>query len=286
MKIGIWPFDHDRDKREGSSRIRCEWLIKYWPEAEEYKIGKNYDVILFQKVYFPEFMERFNGIKIMDFCDPEWLEGLPVRKCIELADAVTVSSEGLYQFFNIAIKNKPVKLIKDRVDMEINKQKKIHKGQAKTVVWFGYSQNAHVLKDTIKRLKEFDLDLIIISDNNVSKSLCGTLNADYLDKIKFYHFNEKTYNEQIIKGDIVLLPQSIRPRDRFKSENKTVHSWSLNMPVANTLEGLIRLMDESERIKETEKNMKIVLEEYQVKKSVEEYKKLIDEIKSSRFDRI
>ena len=51
------------------------------------------------------------------------------------------------------------------------------------------------------------------------------------------------------------------------------------MPVAKTLEDLVRLMDEKERIIETEKNMKIVLEEYQVQKSVEEYRELINSLK-------
>lgn len=278
MKIAILPFDHDRRKREGSSRIRCEWLLKYWPEAEEFKIAKKYDAIIFQKVYFPEFMEKYDGIKIMDFCDPDWLSALPVRKCIELADAITVSSEGLYKFFTDMIKNKPVKLIKDRVDMEFNHQKKVHKGTAKKVVWFGYSHNSHVLKSVIKRLKEYNLELIIITDQDVSQSICGTLNADYMEKIKFYQFNGNTYNDHLIEADIVLLPNSLKRKDRFKSENKTIHAWSLNMPVAKTLEDLIRLMDEKERIIETEKNMKIVLEEYQVQKSVEEYRALINSL--------
>ena len=51
MKVAFWPFDFDRRKREGSSRIRCEWVVKHWKEAEEYQIGKNYDVIIFQKIY-------------------------------------------------------------------------------------------------------------------------------------------------------------------------------------------------------------------------------------------
>jgi hypothetical protein len=52
------------------------------------------------------------------------------------------------------------------------------------------------------------------------------------------------------------------------------------MPVANTLEDLIRLMDEGERIKETNEKMKIVKTQYQVQQSIDEYRELIAEIKN------
>ena len=72
MKIGICTmekFDNRVVNSVGSSRIRVRWLLKYWPEAEEYIIGKEYDVLIFQKVYWKPMMQSFEGIKILDICE-------------------------------------------------------------------------------------------------------------------------------------------------------------------------------------------------------------------------
>ena len=76
----------------GSSRIRARWLLPYWKEAEEYVIGKKYDVIIFQKVFWSSFKENGNykGIKILDLADPDWLENKPVFEYIDWVDATTV----------------------------------------------------------------------------------------------------------------------------------------------------------------------------------------------------
>jgi len=52
----------------GSSRIRMRWLLPYWEEAEEYVIGKKYEIMIFQKVYWGAMMEAFEGIKLLDLC--------------------------------------------------------------------------------------------------------------------------------------------------------------------------------------------------------------------------
>lgn len=281
MKVAFWPFDSDRDKEVGSSRIRCRWPIKYWQEAEEYKIAKKYDVIIFQKIYFGDFLDYYKGIKILDLCDPDWLSGLWVKEVIEKSDAVTCSSEGLYNFIK-TITKKPVRYIRDRLDLEIMKQKKIHKGSAKSVIWYGYSHNAHTLQPTIRRLKEYGLKLIIVSDNNPTKEILGTMNADYKDNVSFYPYSIKTINDFIVKADIVLLPPSLKPNARFKSDNKITNARALNMPVAINSDDLFRLLSEEERIKETDKHYIKTRMECDIRKSVEEYKQLIKEIQDGK----
>ena len=54
------------------------------------------------------------------------------------------------------------------------------------------------------------------------------------------------------------------------------------MPVASTLDELKRFVDPNERIKESEKNLNIVKELYDVRLSVKDYEELIDEIKKTK----
>jgi len=69
MKIGIYTFElKDGRKDIGSSRIRGHWLAKYWPEAEIFKYGKQYDVVIFQKAYDLHYASEFKGLKILDLC--------------------------------------------------------------------------------------------------------------------------------------------------------------------------------------------------------------------------
>ena len=61
-------MDNRKLNSVGSSRIRIRWLLNHWPEAEEYKIGKEYEVLIFQKVFWGSMMENFKGIKVLDLC--------------------------------------------------------------------------------------------------------------------------------------------------------------------------------------------------------------------------
>ena len=97
MKIGYYLFEDVHGKANAaSSRMRGHWMVKHWPEAEIYKRGKKYDVMIFQKVYFPEFSEVFKGFKILDICDPDWLN--PIARFIEMiesVDALTCPTESI-----------------------------------------------------------------------------------------------------------------------------------------------------------------------------------------------
>lgn len=82
----------------GSSRIRARWLCDFWPEAQEYHVGEKYDVIIFQKAYWQEMMVKFDGIKIFDLCDPDWLIPRPVVESAQLCDAVVTSTQALADY--------------------------------------------------------------------------------------------------------------------------------------------------------------------------------------------
>ena len=62
MKIGFLTFEQFYGRKDiGSSRIRAQWLVNHWPEAELFKMGEKYDVIIYQKVYWPE---NVNGVEL------------------------------------------------------------------------------------------------------------------------------------------------------------------------------------------------------------------------------
>ena len=185
----------------GSSRIRARWVYERWDEAEEYRIGGKYDVLIFQKVYWENMMEQFQGIKILDLCDPDWLEGRDVMKYCNLCDAVTTSTEALAEYIRKFVKV-PVTCIPDRVALEEHKPiKKDHKRTVKSAVWYGYSHNAHYLDNTLYHLARYNIGLTAITDRgwNPSNAPVTIVNKGY---------NYPGIHEELIKHDIVLLPDT------------------------------------------------------------------------------
>lgn len=271
MKIGMITmeyFDNRKPGSVGSSRIRGDWIAKYWDECEMFKTGVEYDVLIFQKAYWKEMVESFDGKKFFDICDPDWLDHRPVVNMINLCDGVVTSTEALAeQIRKFDINGKPVICIPDRVDLEWSKPvKQLHKGKAKSVVYFGYSSNANrVLDMAVDGLRRRGLSLTVISD------------SPYHSNDFFVKYEEDTVNEEIIRHDIVLLPQapSSNYRFQFKSNNKTIQSWALGMPVATNGEELDRFLDADERNKEVKIRLQEVKDKWDVNLSVKEWKKFI-----------
>ena len=272
----LWEKIHNR-KDIASSRVRGHWMIKYWPEAEILVYGKKYDTIIYQKAYQVEHAKRFDGIKILDECDPSWVEYQPLREMIEYVDAITCPTEVMADLFR-QMTDKPVVVIPDRQDMEYCKCKKVHKGRAKEVVWHGYAHNSYVLSQTMMALSRLELDISIISNEMINlDSMSESYTGEKIND-RFTKWNVDTFCQEFIKSDICLMPPVWKPNDRFKSSNKTTLAWSLGMPVATNAEELEKFMDEGERIKEAEKNLKIIQEQYRIEQSVEQMKNLIKQI--------
>uniref|UniRef100_A0A7C4U4C6 Glycosyltransferase family 1 protein n=1 Tax=Caldisericum exile TaxID=693075 RepID=A0A7C4U4C6_9BACT len=277
MRIGFVLFEKWHNRKDiASSRYRGHWIIKYWPEAEVFKQGQKYDAVIYQKVYWLEHAQQFEGIKILDICDPDWLEGHMVKEMVDLVDAVTCSTEVLARFMR-QLTDKPVIVIPDRQDLEYCKEKKIHRGKAKSCVWFGYSHNSHVLRQTIPYLMELGLKLTMIAEKPIVLSGYGDEGFKQYESWKLWKLD--TVGREIIKHDIALLPYSIRLKDQYKSNNKMTYAWSLGMPVATNYDELRRFIDEKERKKEAEKRLREVREKYDVRQSVVQFKELVGRLK-------
>jgi hypothetical protein len=271
MKIGAILFENYWQRKNiGGSRIRGHWLIKNIPDMELYCQGKQYDVLYFQKVYWKEMARAFKGIKILDICDPDWLDGVEIVGYLKEMDAVTVSTEKLKEDLE-KFTDKPVYVIKDRIDFDTLPPPKNHNGKAKKVVWFGYSGNAEVLNPTLTKLRKLGLTLKVISEGMYQGSECTIENVKW---------NEETVNAEIQEADIALLPESLVGKGVYKSQNKTEMAKCLGLVVAKNPVELELYMDGTERQKAVDEWF--ASKEYadcNVKQSSEELLNIINGIK-------
>lgn len=273
MKIGFVLFENYLQRKNiGSSRIRGKWVIKYLNripgvEAEEFIQGKLYDVIVFQKVYWKEMAKAFNGIKILDICDPDWLDGAEIVNFAEYVDFITCPTEALAENLK-NMTEKPVYIIPDGEDLEVLPPPKTHEGIAKKIVWFGYSHNISVLDPTYYKIKTMGLILKVISDANLNTQECRVENVKW---------DIESVDKEIQEADFALLPDRSDGRFKFKSNNKTIHSWALGLPVAKNPKDMERFMDPKERREEALARYQEVREKFSVESSANSLYKLIQE---------
>lgn len=264
----------------GSTKIRVHNLIKYWPDFSLYRYGDLPDVMIFQKVYVGKdykFPKTLPCIKILDIADPDWLEGVPIKETVDAMNAITCPTEPLAEFIR-QLTDKPVRVIKDRFDLTEFPSCKIHRGQAKTVVWFGYHHNASALKLAVQSIERRGLKLKVIADQDPFASRWASKPSEFENNYEFVKYRPDTAYLEIQKADVCVLPKMNRPQDRFKSENKTVIAQLLGLPVATTADELDEFMTAEQRNKAVDTVYDIVRKEYDVNKSIKEYKDLIDEI--------
>lgn len=268
----------------GSSRIRARWVAKYWDEASEYQLGEYADVMIFQKAWWEKMVYEFPGIKIFDICDPDWFESIrPHFSVMSACDAVTTSTQPLADYIKKILPDMRVKCIPDRVDLEEHAVSEGIKNswaadKAKTIVWFGYSHNFHVVEKTLDLLMKHGLRLTVISDQNLR--LMAGYEALKIHNVKY---NYETVHDIIARHDLALLPENPTFKGEFKSNNKDLTAMALGVPVVKLPEDLERLMSSEERKKASEQGLKEVKEKYDVRLSVQEYKDLINEIKKDKM---
>ena len=279
---------HNKIPAAGSTHIRVSQLIKYWDEAELYKYGENPDVLIFQKVYAAQdyqFPRHFENIKILDLCDPDWLDGVSgVKETIDCVDAVTVSSKALQTFVQ-QMTDKPVVHVPDRFDISVIPKPKKHSGEATTVVWFGYRHNAGALRYAMPLINELGLDLIVISNDDPMawQWIPGEAGDKFReDHYKFLGYREETIYYDLQRADFAILPKGDRPQDPFKSNNKTVKAILAGLPVAKDVEQVKGFINPGIRRDYLEAHYRETIEAYDVKRSVEQYQELIETIRKDR----
>jgi hypothetical protein len=273
---------HNKNPVVGSTYIRVDQLMKYWPEAELYRYGENPDVLVFQKVYCSDdyqFPRHFENIKILDICDPDWLEGLSVAEMARAMDAITVPTEELAKFMR-QLTDSPVYVVPDRWDVRAMKSPREHRVKAKTVAWFGYSHNADTLKPAIRTINELGLNLLLISNDDPILHRFDTRPKD--EYYTFKKFSQDTIDGLLRTADFAILPGDYRPIGRFKSNNKTTKAILNGLPVATTGEELRAFVEPEARQKYMLEHYDTIKEEYDVRKSVAQMKEIIAEAQKAR----
>ena len=278
ISIGVLSFEQMLSRYDiGSSRIRAHWLIKCWPDAELFRMGNYYSTIIFQKAYWLEYAMKYSGIKILDICDPDFLNWN--SRCITMAnhcDAVTTSTDALAQLIS-RYTSTPTICIPDRIDLEdFSRFRKDHRGNgpARTIAWFGYSTNYQAIDSAIPDMLRLGIrNLIVISDQLQQYKLpavaCSSIS------LSTHVWNYNYIHNQLLKADILINYQFDYGRWKYKSNNKSLFAWAIGIPVAHSSIELEAWMIEEARIIESKARLLEVYAEYDIKRSVEDYKALI-----------
>lgn len=284
VRFLTYSMFHNKDPVVGSTFIRVNQLMKYWPEAALYRYGENPDALIFQKVYAAydyKFPINFEGVKILDICDPDWLEGLNVAETARAMDAITCPSETMAEFMR-QLTDAPVYVVPDRWDLANLKAPKDHHDRAKTVVWFGYSHNAETLKPALRTINELGLNLMIISNDDPIIHRFDV--RDPKEYYSFHKFKQDELDGLLRKADFAILPGDYRPIGRFKSNNKTTKAILAGLPVAVDGDKLRAFVEPEARSKYMLEHYATIKSEYDVRKSVEQMKDIIAEAQRNRND--
>lgn len=282
MKVKFFTFEQFHNKKGiGSTRIRVHNLLKYWPEASLYQYGDQFDAIVFQKVYSTQdwkWPHHLEAVKILDICDPDWLDGMQITDMTIAVDAITCPTEELAGFIR-QLTDKPVVVIPDRHIVENVPEPKKHTGEGRNLVWFGYRHNAETIRDAVLSLERLGYNLTIIAEEDPTVWRWAINPEEFKERCDFISFNGETILQDLAKFDMAILPRGTRPRDRFKSNNKTTLCWLAGIPVAVNGEDLTRYQDPAERNKDAQANYRNALDNYDVQLSMKELKALISQLK-------
>lgn len=276
--FGILPYSHfeGANKVVGSSFLRAVGVANNANDFEIWRYGKKYDGLIFQKVYWKEMMQLFKGPKILDVCDPDWLAGnVNIMEIGNLVDAITCSSEALTNAVKQFFPDKIITHVPDRLDFNIYPPaKKQHNNIVKKVVWFGFMPNANeTLKQFTTVIKEYNLELTVITDRPYTQE-----DAIYELQPTYIRFEHETAYTIMQAHDVVLNPRSAKASFKYKSNNKSVISWKLGLPVAESAEQLERFFAVKERIREVEEKQLQVTQQYNITNSIEQYRSIMNEI--------
>lgn len=280
MRIGWLTMEKAENRLPntvGSSRIRGQWIWESWDEAEEYHVGKHYDAMVFQKAYTKRILEAYQGVKVFDICDPDWMVPRPVFETIALCDAVTTSTQALADYIKRFVKDKPVVCIPDRIRPSDHVSRGKHEGLMQRLAWFGYSAGFAYLERALERVLSRGLHLTVISENPFIPPV-------YLSSLRVknitYHYPQ--VHEELKKADALLLPQPHDNRGSFKSNNKVLTAWALGLPVVQLPEDFDRFETAQARNDEVTKRQTELSAEWMVEKSVAQYQELIESLLAKR----
>lgn len=277
------PFTYfgGAQKKVGSTFLRVDGLCANAPDFECYQHGHKYDNLIFQKAYWIEMMELFDGPRILDLCDPDWITtSIDIIALSSLVHAITCSSPQLTELMKRMLPEKMIFHVPDRLNFQLfPESEKVHSGPAKKAVWFGFVHNAYeTLPPLLPSIIKNELELTIIADKPYNQ-------PDGIKQLNpaFKVYNQTTAYGLIRQADIVLNPKSDKAFYRYKSNNKSLIGWKLGLPVAATNEEVDRFIDAEERNKEVREKVKQVNADFHIQQSAQQYRDIISLIKTNYY---
>lgn len=270
----------------GSTRLRVHQLLKYWPEAALYKYGENPDVLILQKVYSApdwQFLAHFPGIKILDICDPDWLDGVLLKETLDMVDGVTCPTQPLADFVK-QMTDKPVLIVPDRHDLDAFPARAKHKGKIKSVVWFGYKHNAEALRFAMNFLARNNVKLTIISNEDPRPYTWANDQDASQALYTFVPWVTEELNAELVKHDAALLPVTTRPIDRFKSNNRAVIAHLCGLPILTDDISFNTMQNPAARGAEGKRLHAKAVKDYDVRLSVTQLKDFIKSLSERKID--
>lgn len=258
----------------GSARIRAEWVCRYWDGAEVYDGSQRfagYDLYVFQKAYLVErtrhwirtvarWRDEGRCRLAFDLCDPDFLEPEHERRMLSvlpLFDFAVATTQPIADWLTQWL---PVYVIPDRVDVTATRGigcNTITGTLKPRLVWAGYERNVAALGELRPVIERMGLPLEIMA-------LRRPLSFD-----EFW--------QRVVKYDVLLNPLPSVPPFSYKSDNKSIIAQALGMPVARTVEDILRLCDPQERRRESIARTSEVEALWDVRLSVDEWRDVLRE---------
>lgn len=268
--VGIYLHDMgDPSANYASDRIRGKWIANNSADMEIFIRGREYEVVIFHSPCAE--INQYGKIKILDICDKVWEKNVQTFITqIKNIHAIVVPTEILKEELSV-ITDKPIYVIEDGHDFNHynTRLSNSHKDIAEEAVWFGYAENAHVLKPFINYLKSSGIKLKVISQRQDIPPL------EFADE--FIQWDEKTYISEISKSDFAILP----PNMDYKSNNKEITALLSGIPVAKTKEDIARFIDPENRKKEMLMRQQQLIH-YSADKMALKYSEVIASLKKSK----
>jgi hypothetical protein len=233
LVTGIIPFTYfvTEQKPVGSTALRVDNLTACAPDFRKWVHGAKYDALIFQKAYWKEMMELFQGPKILDLCDPDWLrESIDIIELGSLVHAVTCSSRPLTELMQGYFPGKPVVYVPDRLlpsAFPLPEGPTADRAQSGLVRIYPQCTVRPFL--LVPALKAHRMELTILSNEPYPEEdevaalrliLSGTIRP------------QPTPHPGLRCG---AEPRSQRAFFKYKSLNKSLIAWQLGLPVAVTL---------------------------------------------------
>jgi glycosyltransferase involved in cell wall biosynthesis len=241
-----------------STRLRVYNVINYFNskyffkyKLELFEKGKKYDMVIFQKAYFGEYLDlarnlKNKGVKIVFDINIDVFalndnikifskqqkekfqnQKRDVVEMLNLSDAVITPSEHL---LNLYLKyNKKTFLIEEAIEDKFIKVKKNHKNkEIINLLYSGYSKKAQdieIIKDVLKKLydKYSNLNLLFLSDVDP--------NIDFMPS-SFLKFDFPKVHKYFLLGDIKIAPRDLNLRYNLgHTVNKIAYPMAVGLPV-------------------------------------------------------